>query len=218
MCDLWSKPLISFLFCAWSQLAEWVGAGLPSSLHCALTRLCWGQVKRSAADVLEGRDGEVVDHGVQHAVEIGQTDGDVECVGQFLHGVTDFRFGAGSCHLTGLEPNHHLRDVAREEAGDEEHHHQCDEAQSLLDLCMLGQLSASEVGDHVGGAVENHKQRQVEGKEKLKLVPVHIGFGVGVHHEAFTVRPVGFGRWDEMGFQEDVCSHRNGDEPDSKCY
>ena len=49
-------------------------------------------MKSFPAEVLEDRAGEVVDHRIQHGVEIGHADGDVKCGGQVLHFWTDFRF------------------------------------------------------------------------------------------------------------------------------
>lgn len=83
-------------------------------------------MKSFPADVLDGGAGEVVDHRIQHAVEIGQANGEEKCSGQVFQGKADFRFGLGAGYLVGLDPNEHLHDVAREEASDEEHHHYCD--------------------------------------------------------------------------------------------
>lgn len=80
-------------------------------------------MKSFPADVLEGRAGEVVDHRVQHAVEVGQTDGQVKGCGQIFQGRTHLRFREFAGYSLGLDPYQHLGDVAREEAYDEEHHH-----------------------------------------------------------------------------------------------
>lgn len=89
-------------------------------------------MKYFPADVLDGRTGEVVDQGIQHTVKVGQTNGDEKWYGQTFQSRAEFIFGMGTGYLIGLEPNHHLHDVAREEAKDEEHHDQYDEAQSFL--------------------------------------------------------------------------------------
>lgn len=145
-------------------------------------------MKSFPADVLEDRAGEVVNHRVQHAVEIGQANGDVKHGGQVFQSKADFRIREGAAgYLLELDPNQQLCDVAREEANDEEHRHYCDEAQSLLNLCMLGQLSPSQVANNLECAVENHKQRHIEGKEECKFMPAQITVGFSLNHEALTV-------------------------------
>lgn len=52
---------------------------------------------------------------------------------------------------------------------------------------ILGQLSPPQVADNLDCAVENHKQRHVEGKEKPKLAPAQVAVGLSFNHEAFTV-------------------------------
>lgn len=94
--------------------------------------------------------------------------------------------------LLGLDPNQQLHEVAREEANDEERRHDCDEAQSLLNLCLLAQLSPSQVDNNVDGAVENHNQRDKEGEEKRKFMPAQIKFGFSLDHEALAVGCVVF--------------------------
>lgn len=115
-------------------------------------------MKSFPADVLEGRAGEVVDHRIQCGVEIGQANGDVKCDGQVIQGQADLSFLEGA-KLEGLDPYQQQHNVAREEANNEDHRHHYNEAQSLLNLSMLGQLSPSQVANNVHCAVENHKQR-----------------------------------------------------------
>lgn len=50
-------------------------------------------MKSFPAEVLEGRTGEVVDHRIQRAVEIGQADGDVKQAGWVFQGRADFGCG-----------------------------------------------------------------------------------------------------------------------------
>lgn len=149
-------------------------------------------MKSFPADVLEDRAGEVVNHRVQHAVEIGQADGDVKRSGQVFQSRADFRFRKGAGYLLGPDPNQQLRDIAREEANDEERRHNCNETQSLLDLCMLGQLSPSQVANNLECTVENHQQRDVEGKDELEFMPGQISLGFSLDQEALTVGCVVF--------------------------
>lgn len=189
----------------WSQLADgmgWCFSGFPL---CALRRLLLRQMQSFPADVLEGRAGEVVNQRVQHAVEIGQTDGDVEHDGDVLHGATVLD------SLEHLDPDEQQGDVAREEADDEQHHHHDDEVQSLLELGLLGQLSLPQAADDVDRAVENHEQRHVKGEEECELVPGQVSSGLRVHHEALAV-----GRVDVLQ-SEDVSRHGDDDQPQREC-
>lgn len=156
------------------------------------------------ADVLKGRAGEVVNHGVQHAVEISQTDGDVKYNSDVLHRRTVLD------SLEHLDPDEQHCQVAREEADDEQHHHNHDEIQSLLELCLLGPLSLPQVADYVERAVKNHKQRHGKGKEECELMPGQVTSGLCVDHEAFTVGCVGVLQ------SEDMNSQRDNDQPQSE--
>lgn len=149
------------------------------------------------ADVLKGRAGEVVNHGVQHAVEISQTNSDVEYNSDVLHR------GAVLDPLELLDPDEQHCQVAREEADDEQHHHNHDEIQSLLELRLLSPLSLPQVADDVERAVKNHKQRHVEGKEERELVPGQVTSGLCVNHEALTVGCVGVLQSEDMNRQRD---------------
>lgn len=204
------KSMVALVLVWSSQLAERLGACVSCSLVCAFSSFCFRQMKSFPADVLEDRAGEVVYHRIQPAVEIGQANGDVKCNGQVFQGRTDLRFLQGVDCFIGLDPNQHLHEVAREEANDEEHRHHCDEVQSLLNLCLLGQLSLSQVDNYVDCAVDNHEQRQNEGKEKPKLMPDQIALRFGVNHEALAVVHLVFQR-------EDMSCHCNGEQPEQKC-
>lgn len=168
-----------------------------------------GQIKSFPADFLEDGAGEVVHHRIQRAVEIGHADGDVKCRGQVLQGWADFRFMEGVDCLLGPDPNQQLCNVAREEANNKEHHHHYEEVQSLLDLCMLCQLSPSQVANNAYCAVDNHKQRYIDGKHKLKFMPGEIM--VSVNHEALAIGRVDVFQRQEMSIQG------NGEQPQCNC-
>lgn len=75
---------------------------------------------------------------------------------------------------------------------------------------MLTQLPPLQFPNDAHGAVENHHERDDEGKEELKLVPGQIVARFGVHHEALTVGCVGV-------FQrKNVSCHCDSEQPDSQ--
>lgn len=166
-------------------------------------------MKRFTEEVLDGGAGEVVDDGIQDAVEIGQTDGEEKSVGHTFQGRTELQHGQVGVFV-GLDPDYHLHQVAREEADGEEHHHHHEEPQGFLDLRVLTQLPPPQLADDAHGAVKNHDQGNEEGKEKFELVPGQVMVRFGVHHEALAVGCVGV-------FQrENVSCHCNGNQPESQ--
>lgn len=167
-----------------------------------------GQTKSFPEEVLDGGAGEVVDNGIQDTVEISQTDGEEECVGHTFQGRAELRRGQSFGASVRLDPDQHLHQVAGEEADGEEHHHHREEAQSFLNLCVLTQLPPPQFSDDAHGAVENHDERNDEGKEELELVPGQVVVRVGVDHEALAVGCVGV-------FQrENVSCHCEGEHPE----
>lgn len=160
------------------------------------------------ADVLEDRAGEVIDHRVQHTVEIREADGDVKSHSQFFQSWTDLRFLQGGRRFLGLDPNQQLQDVARQKADDEENRHHSDEAQSPLHLRLLAHLPSSQVDDDFDRAVKNHKHRHVEGDDKLKLMPGQIVHWL--NREALTVGCV------HMLQRQDMSRHGDSEQPQSQ--
>lgn len=183
------------------QLANGLRGCFSSFLLIALHSVYWFQINSFPADVLEGGAGDVVNHRIQHAVEVCQAHGGVKRRGQVLHSGTHLRFGKDARKMTGLDPDHRLCDVAWEEANDEDYHYHCDEAQSLLDLCVLGQLSPSQMANNADCAEEDHKQWYEERQDKCKFMPRQINTGLSLNGETLTV-----GRVASL-YSEDVHSH-----------
>lgn len=59
-------------------------------------------------------------------------------------------------------------------------------------------------------AVDNHKERQNEGKEEPKLMPGQIALRFGVNHEALAILCLVFQR-------EDMSCRCDGEQPENKC-